>query len=237
MDRVEEFILSGAKVMNYSMSTEREITPRQLCINLSSPSNHLEIPDFYIRSFISLVRSGYDTAIFNLKALRPTVTRRLIKGALSDFMKSSMYRALASVHMVNGDTYYGLPGVIMDSEFNILMIMTFDIEIKEDSVPFIFLNHNCRISPSVFLRQEKPIEKMIVKKVLPYCASHIVTHAADTPYHNPRQLIDDGRKTIRILVEDINPYFIHSVTPPKMTDDTETIVQNILRVQIPNILP
>lgn len=240
MDRVEEFIMSGSRVPSYSMSTDHRITPKQLCINLRPKDNLLEIPDFFLRSFGPIAKYC-EEAIYNLHAVQGAITRKMIKGALADFMRASSFRRLSMVHMTSGGTYYGLPGVILDEDFHILMMTTFDIEItKFDTLGrnegFKILGHNCRIASRVFENVNRNIEKMIVKKVIPFCASHIITPPEDAPSIAPALFGTKEGATMKVIIEDIDPYFIHTVTSPKISDDRVAIVKDIMRANISNIL-
>lgn len=235
MDRVEEFIMSGSRIHMYSMNTEHMVTPKQLYINLEPKDGLLEIPDFFIRHLRNVI-GGYSSAIYNLAAVGGTTTRKMIKGALSDFMKAAPFRRLSSVHMTSGGSYYGLPGVIMDEDFHILMMTTFNIKIHSiDTFSFSVIGHNCRVSPRVFGSSDRNIEKMIIKKVIPFCASHVIT-AADIPTFNPTVLTTKVGTTMKVIIEDIDQYFIHTAVPPKISEDTNKIVNDILKTNISSIL-
>lgn len=238
MDRVEEFVMSGTRVGSYSMNTENMPTAKQLYINLEPKDGLLEIPDFFLRFFMNVIKD-FDAAVYNLYAVGGAITRKMIKGALSDFMKAAILRRLTMVHMASGDSYYGLPGVIMDSDFHILMMTTFNVRVHDVNhrSGFTILNHNCRISPRVFLRADKNIEKMIIKKVVPFCASHIVTVHEDVPsLPNPEMFAIKEGTSIRVIIEDIDQYFIHTAVSPKISDDTTKIASDILKANVSNIL-
>ncbi len=237
MDRVEEFVMSGSRVHGYSMSTEFLTTQKQLCINLNPKDGALEIPDFFVRFFMSIIKDC-EYAIYNLHAIGGAITRRMIKGALSDFMRAPSFRRLSMVHMASGDSYYGLPGVIMDSDFHILMMTTYDVIVDDinSRQGFRVVNHNCRVSPRVFERADKNIEKMIIKKAIPFCASHVIASYEDAPFLSPQQYAIEANATMKVLIEDIDKYFIHTATPPKVSDNTVEIAADILRNNIENVL-
>jgi hypothetical protein len=134
--------------------------------------------------------------------------------------------------MSNGTQYYGLPGAIFDSHFNLLMLMSSKVDIRrneDDRVIAYILQHICRISPVVFQRQDNIIEKTIVKKIIPFCASHEVTSGEYLFTHDYYDCEEVTGKTISVFIDDtINEKFIRRIVPPRMSDFTEENIHEIL---------
>jgi hypothetical protein len=128
--------------------------------------------------------------------------------------------------MTCGATYYGIPGIIFNSNFDPLLMMTYTV--VEEEFRLKLMRHNCRISPKVFDNPNNIVEKTIIKKMLPFCASHREIGSSEftyDPYVIPSML--DGT-TIKVIVDDINKDFIRTVAVPKIGDNREKEVHRIL---------
>lgn len=239
MDRVEQFVLSGPSVASFCTSAENRITQKQLKVNLEPKMGIIEVPDFCLRDVTNCINRDYDYILFNMCAIGSPIARRVMKGVLSDFMKAPRFRRIASVHMTSGGTYYGAPGLILDSEFNILMLMTTTLriipEVSGSNNTFKILGHNCRVSSRTFNNADKIVEKTIIKKVIPFCASHNVGED-DYIFFSDRCLELKNNKTIKVIIDDVDARFMHQVVPPKLSDNTTEIVQDILKKSIATIL-
>lgn len=235
MDRVEEFILSGSRRGSYSQSAP-EISPFGF-FDIHIEEGPTEIPDFATRIIGSYAQSEYNLISYILYGCPSTTTRRLVRGALSDFMRADRYSAgIPQVTMSNGRTYYGLPGAIFDSNFNLLMLMTSIVVIKEErgSRPYPeILSHICRVSPLVFMNQDSIIEKTIIKKVIPFCAAHV---GNETDYSIRTQCNAILGKTIKVIIEDINPLFIRRIVAPNPDVNISENIQGLLRHNVKGVI-
>lgn len=59
------------------------------------------------------------------------------------------------------EVYYGTNGIILDSNFNILIMLVLR------AIPGEILDAICYINPKVFLNEKGTVEKIIIKKILP----------------------------------------------------------------------
>lgn len=234
MDRVEQFVLSGSTYGNYRQSSRDIASPYGFIdVHLNVGEGPTEVPDFMLDRAVDYALRNIGTVSFNLVYRQMDHTqRRLVRGALSDFNRAYSCNSIASVTMSNGVTYYGLPGAIFDSEFNLLMLMSSMVEIKSDegTITAHILRHICRVSPVVFQRQENILEKTIVKKVIPFCASHEVTSdeylLRNTSFLNCEEVVG---KTISVFIDaTINEKFIRRIVPPRPNDFTEEYIHELL---------
>lgn len=241
MDRVEEFILSGSRTGSYSQCVPELSSFGFLDIHLGDGESPVEIPDFIIRSVNTFVQSDYGLISYVLCEGTSTTTRRLVRGALSDFMRANRFgNGIPHVIMSSGRDYYGLPGVIFDGNFNLLMMMTSTVNfIRNDRTSGVqtnILEHTCRISPLVFMHQDSIIEKTIIKKVIPFCASH-VTIASDFVCNTSRVISDDALgKNIRVIIEDLNPMFIRRIVSPNVDTNISDSMHDLLCHNIKEII-
>lgn len=235
MDRVEQFVLSGSTHGNYRQYIRAMASSDgYIDVHLNLEGGPTEVPDFMLGKTIDYALGGVETISYIL-ARQPNgmrTQRRLVRGAFSDFNRAYSYGGISEVTMSNGTQYYGLPGAIFDSHFNLLMLMSSKIDIRrneEDRVIAYILQHICRLSPAVFQRQDNIIEKTIIKKVIPFCASHEIT-----PYEYPcipdcYDCTEVTGKTISVFIDDaINEKFIRRIVPPRISDFTEENIHKIL---------
>ena len=157
-------------------------------------------------------------------------TRRLVRGAFMDFTRIT--GRITGVHMSNGNTYYGVPGVIFNENMELLLIVTLTIRKRIDSPRFSIERINCRISPKVFEHQDRIIEKTIVKKIIPFCVSYSV--ARRDIYLSCSEYNCVG-KTIQVIIDDCSN-FIHTATVPKPSLLTEDKIKSFLVENINEII-
>lgn len=92
---------------------------------------------------------------------------------LSELGKKSFYNNRTyHIHKLKtkaGETYYGTNGIILDADFNILIMVVLKM-----------INNNiadsiCYINPKVFDNEKGTVEKIIIKKMLPFICLHEVS--------------------------------------------------------------
>lgn len=233
MDRVEQFILSGSTFGNYRQNVRAVASPNgYIDVHLNIGEGPTEVPDFMLGKAVDYVLRDIETVSFILTRQNGVRTqRRLVRGAFSDFNRAYQCGGISEVTMSNGTQYYGLPGAIFDSDFNLLMLMSSKIDIRHTGsrVTAYILQHICRISPAVFQRQDNIIEKTIIKKVIPFCASHEVTSNEYLLRQDCFDCEEVTGKVISVFIDDtINEKFIRRIIPPKISDFTEENIHEIL---------
>lgn len=79
---------------------------------------------------------------------------------------ASNYR-LSSCSNGKGELFFGGPGVILDADFNILFLLSFKVILQGDK--WVPQRPVVRVDNSVFVDQQKFMNKAIIQKVLPLC--------------------------------------------------------------------
>lgn len=96
--------------------------------------------------------------------------RRLVATILSDFSCTNYGTRLQCIKTSKGDKYYGAPGLILDKDFNPLLVLT----VKYNLTPGVVLLRDteciCHINKSIFANQSGLLEKAIYKKIIPLYA-------------------------------------------------------------------
>lgn len=229
MDRVENFVLSGS--VFGALTINNRCLPLQgyLDVELKVNNGITEIPDFMISSVRDYVLGGYGLISIGLGKHPRTTQRRLVRGALSDFSSAYRYHRAVGVTMSSGATYYGLPGMIFDADFNPLLMMTSSVENVDidGTIRMYIIKHNCRVSPAVFQNQDRLIEKTIIKKIIPFCASHEVTWNDYISVH--RVHMEKAYPSMDIIISnDISDMFIRRIAVPDVNTVTRENTHNIL---------
>lgn len=229
VDRIANFILSGRYEYNTLYTTDYPISvSKWLSTSLENPIS--EIP-YFISSKIPLVLSqGYKSMVVPLVANTDLNTRRLVRGAFMDFTRIT--GRITGVHMSSGNTYYGVPGVIFNENMELLLMVTLTIKKAINSPQFSIERLNCRISPKVFEHQDRIIEKTIVKKIIPFCASYSVARRDIYLYCNGYNCVG---KTIQVIIDDCSN-FVHTATVPKPSLLTEDKIKSFLIENINEIV-
>lgn len=111
-----------------------------------------------------------------------------------------------------GDVYYGAPGLILNSNFEPLVIgMT---EYDRGEVSGTFNRHVLKINPDVFV-SEGFLEKAIIKKLIPFYTRNDV----------------EGR-TVRVEVDNISKYIVKPVLPKGGVQETFKNMMHLYKDEI-----
>ena len=115
------------------------------------------------------------------------------------------------------EIYYGCPGVALDSNFNILMLIVFKVN-KEGEI----LDTYCFINPSVFINDKRTLEKSIIKKIIP-------TISIESSYCYYK------RRNITFVFKNVTKDFIYI---PKAPDNNfnDSVANDFLEQKIDSIL-
>ena len=115
------------------------------------------------------------------------------------------------------EIYYGGPGIVFDSYFNILMLLVFKVN-KEG----IILDTYCFVNPSVFVNEKRTLEKAIIKKIVPNISIS-------------KYLICSNYRKITFIFRNVTDDFIYI---PKAPDNNfnDSIANDFLVQEIDSIL-
>lgn len=98
--------------------------------------------------------------------------RRLVATILNDFSCTNYETRLQCIKTNKGDKYYGAPGLILNKDFNPLLVLT----VKYKLTPNVFFLKDaeciCHINRSIFANQSGLLEKTICKKIIPLYAEN-----------------------------------------------------------------
>lgn len=146
-----------------------------------------------------------------------TQTRRTVDSILKYFFETigrSYFHILGLKKAVTnkGEIYYGAPGLILNNDFEPLVIGMTEYDRGESSG--IFNRHVLKINPNVFV-SEGLLEKAIIKKLIPFYT---------------RNSIND--RTVRVEVDDINRYIVKPVPPKYGVQETFKSMMHLYKDEI-----
>ena len=150
-----------------------------------------------------------------------TQSRRTADSIVGEFFsKVNFNQRLQKVITNKGEVYYGSKGIILDKDFNILLLCTLACRRMEYRGRQVMSYYKpiIHVSPQVFLRDEGLIDKSILKKIIPFYLSQNIYQTCTNPDFVSD--IPEGTKP-QILIDDISKLIERPVkpTPQKYSDD------------------
>jgi hypothetical protein len=149
------------------------------------------------------------------------------------FSRTNFNRRLQKITTSKGEVYYGGKGIILDKDFNILLLYTIACRRMEywSRQVMSYYKPVIHVSPQVFLRGDSLINKSILKKVIPFHVSHDVSHINPAITHGFFMgNIPEGTKP-QILIDDVSKFIENPAkpTPQKCSDDVlnQILVDNV----------
>ena len=150
-----------------------------------------------------------------------TQSRRTADSIVVEFFsRVDFNQRLQKVITNKGEVYYGGKGIILDKNFNILLLCTLACRRMEYRGRQVMSYYKpiIHVSPQVFLRSEGLINKSILKKIIPFYVSQNIGQV-----HSSYDFISDipeGTKP-QILIDDVSKLIENPVkpTPQKCSDD------------------
>lgn len=114
--------------------------------------------------------------------------------------------------------YYGHYGIILDSNFNIIFLVT--LNCHKEGTNILYTGANIYIHPKVFLEEKEVLHSCILKKLIPFyleltVSKSLLGFSRDHPQYN---------LTPQIIIKDITSDFINTASVP---DSQSTSNENI----------
>ena len=202
-------------------------------------SDEIEVPVFARSVVESVVRDKLNFPFINHvnKIVIPMYvntsnqSRRTADRIVNDFfLKTSFSQRLQKITTNKGEVYYGGKGIILDKDFNILLLCTIvckRIEYMRGQI-MSYYKPIIHVSPQVFLKGESLICKSILKKIIPFYVSHNIDSVSTHAYF--RSNIPEGTKP-QILIDDVSKFIENPTkpTPQKCSDDVlnQLLIDNV----------
>ena len=226
------FLEHGNTVVNNVANSETTLDNHNVFNKLfiiDVSSDEIEVPVF-ARPVVESVVEGkleFPNTTHTSKIVIPmyvnthTQLRRTADSIVCEFFsRVDFNQRLQKVITNKGEVYYGGKGIILDKDFNILLLCTIACKRMEYRGRQVMSYYKpiIHVSPQVFLRGEGLIEKSILKKIIPFYLSQNIGPV----YTNPDFVSDipEGTKP-QILIDDVSKLIENPVkpTPQKYSDD------------------
>ena len=192
-------------------------------------SDEIEVPVFAKSAVESVVRdklefpyvSHVNKIIIPMYVNTYTQLRRTADCIVREFFSGVNFdRRLQKIITNKGEVYYGNKGIILDKDFNILLLCTLACRRTEYRGRQVMSYYKpiIHVSPQVFLMGEGLIEKSILKRIIPFYVSQDIDPVCANPdFVND---IPEGTKP-QILIDDVSKLIENPVkpTPQKCSDD------------------
>ena len=192
-------------------------------------SDEIEVPVFAESAVESVIRdklefpyvSHVNKIIIPMYVNTYTQLRRTADCIVREFFSGVNFnKRLQKVITNKGEIYYGSKGIILDKDFNILLLCTLACRRTEYMGRQVISYYKpiIHVSPQVFLGSEGLIEKSILKKIIPfYVSQNIDPIWTNSGFVND---IPEGTKP-QILIDDVSKLIENPVkpTPQKCSDD------------------
>lgn len=130
-------------------------------------------------------------------------------------------KRLIKIITSKGQTYYGGYGILLDADWNPLMLATLmarrTSDLNSPSMELCFYKAILHVSPRVFLNQADLMEKSIIKKVIPFYLANPLGMTL-----GGRGVMSEYLGTVQIEVDDMSRFFHTPVIPrPDTYSDEE----------------
>ena len=149
-------------------------------ISVPIVGDEFEIPAFLTPYIYGAKCIGADNIIFSLVTGPDAVGRRVIHHKTINTILGT-FRAASSTnmrlaHIITSKNvhYYGCRGLILDKDYNPLLVSTCQVRYYPRTNTFEMSNPKCKVSYKVFENSGELVEKTIIKQAIPYYASEVV---------------------------------------------------------------
>lgn len=142
------------------------------------------------------------------------------------FCQVSFNQRLLKVTTNGGETYYGGRGLILDGEFNPLLMCGLKarkVVTKDDEgAEVVFMQYyraTCHVSPIVFAEPNKLINKGIIKKLIPLYTT------IGTNFPNNFEILKSSPDSMKVevIVDDFSKFFITPIAPTPSKSSNEAL--------------
>lgn len=187
--------------LRHNLSTNTPFT-RFLIASVDRNRDIFEVP-IMLKDNCNIANKTFNSAVLVCNSRNSVETRRLATTILGRFINADNSDRLICVRTNKGDKYYGGKGIILDKDFNPILILTMR---KEGSSIYPV----CRISPRA-ITGSGIMENLIKNKIIPlYCSEDAVVNYINVGFNHERT----ASFKVKIIIEDCD-YFITKPTVPK----------------------
>lgn len=209
-----------------------EMCRKFLVVDISPDNQEFEIPVIARSPVLEVLRREFRNRTGINRVVLPlystvTVQKRSADSAFQYIVRLATFnKRLLKIITSKGQTYYGGYGILLDADWNPLMLATllaYKEPVSGSTAPILhYYKAVLHVSPKVFLNQTDLLEKSIIKKVIPFYLT------------NPIGIVSTGMGaesdrlgTVQIEVDDMSRFF-HTPGIPKPDTYSDEEMNRIL---------
>lgn len=149
--------------------------------------------------------------------------RKTFDTIITQFFRLKFSSRLLKITTTKGEVYYGGKGIILDGDFNPLLLCTLSAKkVKnEDKELLTYYKPVCHINPKVFMETDKLINKGIIKKLIPFYSNSIIYF----PYKRTNCTDHLNHTKAKVVIDDFSHFFSEPVKPSPSTCSNELLNQ------------
>lgn len=202
---------------------------RSIIVDLNK--DEIELPVIAIRHFEEAAGSSIIPSFSVEKVILPLYnntydqSRRTFDTIMAQFFANTSYESrLLKIITNKGEVYYGGKGIILDGNFNPLLLCTLLARIvkEEERDVLTYYRPVCHINPKVFIESDKLVNKGIIKKLIPYysnydtCFPRVVRRTVNN---------DPESEKVKVIIDDFSHLFVEPVKPTPSSCSNESLNQ------------
>lgn len=214
----------------YSNSVRLDKNAFSAYLEVDIDRDNIEIPTVVMPFYNDIIDNGYERIAYNLSSgygrrREESFRQKTMTAILSRFADASGYERMrmAKVLTMKDVCYYGTNGIILDGDFNPLVIATVQLH-KHDDGHVLFCNPKFLVSYRVFENSSELIEHAIIKQVIPMYHNDCVFLGGQDPNDWHSELVD-------VVIDD----FDYMVKKPSLTSMEKLSQESINRIIYDNI--
>lgn len=180
-------------------------------------NNPIFIPSFNVQQVLFKLESINTSS--NSKFIIPLQVKNIISHKTSNTIIKDMLKGadnhIISVNVDRRDLYFVGSGIILDSNWNIMLLCGYNLIYKEDKYK---INESvCYISPEVFMNTDA-LSKYIVSKVIPVIANYNIDLPGFISTYKDTDVSLGTLEQVNIYIKDISNMFVSPVSYSENTD-------------------
>ncbi len=193
--------------------------------------NEIEIPVVAREHFESIISnkllgncSNVEKLILPLYDNSINQSRRTFDSILRQIFCSTGYsRRLQKIVTNKGEVYYGGKGIILDENFNSLLMCTLlakIVDYEEVGKRSLYYRPVCYVHPKVFEEPTKLLNKGIITKLIPFYTNVEI----DAPYNYGVCFLNNFEdKKVKVVIDNFDKFFTRPVKPTPSTCSNEVL--------------
>lgn len=193
--------------------------------------NEIEIPVVAREHFENIIRSkllgncsNVEKLILPLYDNSRSQSRRTFDSILRQIFYNTGYSSRLQKIVTNkGEVYYGGKGIILDENFNPLLMCTLlakIVDYEEVGKRSLYYRPVCYVHPKVFEEPTKLLNKGIITKLIPFYTNVEI----DAPHHSRDHFLNNFEdKKVKVVIDNFDRFFTRPIKPTPSTCSNEVL--------------